>query len=728
MTLAVGGTFTQVKMFLFFLLCRDGWRRNRSLSQRGSMTAVDGAVNSGTDAVNSSNQSKPRHVTKGHTSSRSTRERTKERKPRTKTNLNNARQQLPVRRADAVLAHPQDSESAYNTHEASDSYFDPTSSHDHDSNGHGNEKKCDLLNIQQVVKNKLRESQESDLPESQGSNSENESKVKLRDKCLKTGYEPGNKEKRISQSISSDDEDTPVGNGGQVKSYSATVTPAVSGVQVKIDSPVGMTVSQTGESEGCKGTCLKKVEIESKPGESEGCELTCLKKIEIVGRTGKSEGCETTSLNTVETVNQARESEGCKITGLESIASQSLASSEQLKKLQFKSEFEGVSKFEHEHGHSKGCVNEVNQKRGKKGTADTAHSIIKESHVSEGVDVESSFADISVDSSTLKAIENLESTSNESLLSGSTVTHSCISDQNVDSLADDITKKIKGLRNRKHPAVHFIPGSELVREREITPLCSRDSTPTHTQSEIVLPASNAAAKRLRRVTAHSKSESDTETDEEGGSYQQKTLRRRKGRGQDTKESGSGRSSLLPPSTCRKSSTAASSSEGETEAQASECGRRVRLKERSCSDKPYTIKKPCVKRPFSKSPKIGFQYQLLLNACQKYCRMLQGEHSAILSTFIQLPIVVKKFVLSISEWPFYTGFTVFSLVGHNKHQIFKLYQSKIYIPNIKILFKTYLLSISSRENLGFLLAPLFLHFHTGYPFDQVMDKRIAFFLK
>ena len=597
MTLAVGGTLNTSKKNV--ILCRDGWRRNRSLSQRGSMTAVDGAVNSGTDAVNSSNQSKPRHVTKGHTSSRSTRERTKERKPRAKANLNNARQQLPVRRADAGLAHPQDSESAYNTHEASDSYFDPTSSHDHDSNGHGNEKKCDLLNIQQVVKHKLRESQESDLPESQGSNSENESKVKLRDKCLKTGYEPGNKEKRISQSISSDEEDTPVVPIGVsssseeiVKSNSAKVTPAVTGVQVKIDSPAGGTVSQTGESEGCETTGLKKVKIESKPGESKGCETTGLKKIEIINKpgeskdcemtdlnkvkivsqTGTSEGCETTGLSKVETVNQVRESEGCKITGVESIASQSLASSEQLKKLQIKSEFEGVSKFEHEHGHLKGCVYEANQNRGKKGTTDTVHSIIKESHVPEGEEnVESSFVDIS-----LKAIENLESTSNESLLSGSTVAHSCVSGQNEDSLADDITKKIKGLRNRKHPAVHFIPGSELVREREITPLCSRDSTPTHTQSEIVLPASNAAAKRLRRVTAHSKSESDTETDEEGGSYQQKTLRRRKGRGQDTKENGSGRSGLLPPSTCRKSSTAASSSEGETEAQASECGRRVRL--------------------------------------------------------------------------------------------------------------------------------------------------------
>ena len=38
-------------------------------------------------------------------------------------------------------------------------------------------------------------------------------------------------------------------------------------------------------------------------------------------------------------------------------------------------------------------------------------------------------------------------------------------------------------------------------------------------------------------------------------------------------------------------------------------------------------------------------------------MLQREHSAILSTFIKLPFVIKTFVLSIFEWPFYTGFTV-----------------------------------------------------------------------
>ena len=48
----------------------------------------------------------------------------------------------------------------------------------------------------------------------------------------------------------------------------------------------------------------------------------------------------------------------------------------------------------------------------------------------------------------------------------------------------------------------------------------------------------------------------------------------------------------------------------------------------------------------------------LYAGQKYCRMLQWEHSAILLTVIKLPIVIKIFIMSIFEWPFYTGFTVF----------------------------------------------------------------------
>ena len=44
----------------------------------------------------------------------------------------------------------------------------------------------------------------------------------------------------------------------------------------------------------------------------------------------------------------------------------------------------------------------------------------------------------------------------------------------------------------------------------------------------------------------------------------------------------------------------------------------------------------------KKTEKGFQEQLSLNAGQKYCRMLQEEHSAILVTFIKLPFVIKIF--------------------------------------------------------------------------------------
>ena len=57
-------------------------------------------------------------------------------------------------------------------------------------------------------------------------------------------------------------------------------------------------------------------------------------------------------------------------------------------------------------------------------------------------------------------------------------------------------------------------------------------------------------------------------------------------------------------------------------------------------------KTCVKRPLSKRPEKGFQDQISLNAGQKYCRMLQGEHSAVLLTFIKLPFVIKIFALPI----------------------------------------------------------------------------------
>ena len=77
---------------------------------------------------------------------------------------------------------------------------------------------------------------------------------------------------------------------------------------------------------------------------------------------------------------------------------------------------------------------------------------------------------------------------------------------------------------------------------------------------------------------------------------------------------------------------------------------------------FLYSKTCVIQPLSKRLKIGFQDQLLHNEGQKYCRMLQGEHSVILLTFIKLPVVIKIFVLSIFEWSFYTGFTVLLTKG------------------------------------------------------------------
>ena len=91
-------------------------------------------------------------------------------------------------------------------------------------------------------------------------------------------------------------------------------------------------------------------------------------------------------------------------------------------------------------------------------------------------------------------------------------------------------------------------------------------------------------------------------------------------------------------------------------------------------------KTCLKRPLSKRQKIGFQDQLLLNAGQKYCRMLQGEHSAILSTFIKLPFVIKIFDLSIYEWLFKLQrfyckqvLIVFYMILYAPSTIFQLYR-------------------------------------------------------
>ena len=67
---------------------------------------------------------------------------------------------------------------------------------------------------------------------------------------------------------------------------------------------------------------------------------------------------------------------------------------------------------------------------------------------------------------------------------------------------------------------------------------------------------------------------------------------------------------------------------------------------------YTVK-PVLSGHSKRRPTL-FSDRLWLNAGQKYCRMLQWEHSTIPSTFITLPFVIMIFVLFILEGPFQTG--------------------------------------------------------------------------
>ena len=81
---------------------------------------------------------------------------------------------------------------------------------------------------------------------------------------------------------------------------------------------------------------------------------------------------------------------------------------------------------------------------------------------------------------------------------------------------------------------------------------------------------------------------------------------------------------------------------------------------------------------SHKTKIGFQDRLSLNEGQTYCRMLQREHPAILSTFIMLPFVIEISALSIFERPLKTGFTVFTFQTYLLNKpLTTMYSSHLY---------------------------------------------------
>ena len=63
-------------------------------------------------------------------------------------------------------------------------------------------------------------------------------------------------------------------------------------------------------------------------------------------------------------------------------------------------------------------------------------------------------------------------------------------------------------------------------------------------------------------------------------------------------------------------------------------------------------------------------------------MLQWEHSAILSTFIKLPFVIKIFVFSIFEWPLKTGFAVYNQFVFDCHLSSVVFVFNSYIPTMR----------------------------------------------
>ena len=100
-------------------------------------------------------------------------------------------------------------------------------------------------------------------------------------------------------------------------------------------------------------------------------------------------------------------------------------------------------------------------------------------------------------------------------------------------------------------------------------------------------------------------------------------------------------------------------------------------------------------------KIGFQ-ERLLNAGQKYCRMLQREHSAKLSTFIKLQFVINTFVLSIFEWSLKIGFTVF----HSFHLVVPLHVSTyIFKEGFKLFIKISLAKFLSTHDVSRVAADI-----------------------
>ena len=129
--------------------------------------------------------------------------------------------------------------------------------------------------------------------------------------------------------------------------------------------------------------------------------------------------------------------------------------------------------------------------------------------------------------------------------------------------------------------------------------------------------------------------------------------------------------------------------------------------------PTDTVKPVLSGHSKRRPKIGFQDRLSLNACQKYCRMLQESILQYFRPSLSYHLSVKIFVLSIFEWALKTGFTVDKKNNHNfSHKksvyldpLYKFFwisinlltpDKRVYICNIPLIFCQYICCRYTKE--------------------------------
>lgn len=420
---------------------------------------------------------------KGHSGSRPLRERTKERRVRLKPN--NLRSSL---KNDSKMEHlSQDSESAYHTHEASDSIVDKTSSMENGLNGCGNKRKSldmklDISprfpvngNGQGLLKvdmyNKSNESQESDFPKD--SNSEDEKAVVISNGC--------DKSKRHSQSISSENEDDEIDD------------PKVSLMK---SSDNGGTVSEIVHVVKDNGVC-----------------------IEDIGAN----------------------------------------------KLEQKIQFEGKSIA---------ITSDVDKVESKETLKDSAHGPKNLCHAN-GTIVHNEGKNVERNCQNVKSIGASDSMGASSENSSRIVpeNHSCLSDQKIKNQNDAVHSNLMHKQSCSPASdtvnsVHFT--TDLVQLREITPKSSREGTPTHTQSDVLLQTK-------RGIVGTNKSDTESESDTDLASTKHlPNVRRRKINVPDSSDTCILRNRRQPKINLMEaktnSTTCISSSEGETEGQSSEHSR------------------------------------------------------------------------------------------------------------------------------------------------------------